>query len=135
MASRRKGRVGMKAKDETAAPGLLEKNRGLLLILLLGAALLLLPGKEGTAQQMPGEKAQFDDDEEKLCAVLEQIEGCGRVYVLLRQEREGDGGAVIVCDGAESASVTLEIVRAVSAYTGLGSNRIIVLKMETQGGN
>ena len=125
----------MKAKDETGAPGLWEKNKALLLILLLGAALLLLPGKDGTAQRGPGDKAQFDDDEEKLCAVLEQIEGCGRVYVLLRQEREGDGGAVVVCDGAESASVTLEIVRAVSAYTGLGSNRIIVLKMGTQGGN
>ena len=125
----------MKVKDESTTQHILEKNKVFLLILLLGAALLILPGREGAVQRGPGEKAQFDDDEEKLCAVLEQIEGCGRVYVLLRQEREGDGGAVVVCDGAESASVTLEIVRAVSAYTGLGSNRIIVLKMETQGGN
>ena len=125
----------MKVKDESTTQHILEKNKVFLLILLVGAALLILPGREGAVQRGPGEKAQFDDDEEKLCAVLEQIEGCGRVYVLLRQEREGDGGAVVVCDGAESASVTLEIVRAVSAYTGLGSNRIIVLKMETQGGN
>ena len=135
MASRRKGRVGMKAKDEKAAAKLPEKNKALFLMLLLGVALLLLPGKTGEGRSGPSEKAQFDDDEEKLCAVLEQIEGCGRVYVLLSDVREGEGGAVVVCDGAESASVTLEIVRAVSAYTGLGSNRIIVLKMKTQGGN
>ena len=125
----------MKAKDENAAQGLWEKNKVFLLLLLLGAALMLLPAKGGEGVAGPGAKAQFDDDEEKLCAVLEQIEGCGRVYVLLRQEREGEGGAVVVCDGAESASVTLEIVRAVSAYTGLGSNRIIVLNMKAQGGN
>ena len=125
----------MKTKDENRAGKLLEKNKALLLLLLLGAALLLLPNAGGETRGGPGEKAQFDDDEEKLCAVLEQIEGCGRVYVLLRSDREGDGGAVVVCDGADSASVTLEIVRAVSAYTGLGSNRIIVLKMKTQGGN
>ena len=125
----------MKAKDENAAQGLWEKNKVFLLLLLLGAALMLLPAKGGEGVTGPGAKAQFDDDEEKLCAVLEQIEGCGRVYVLLRQEREGEGGAVVVCDGAESASVTLEIVRAVSAYTGLGSNRIIVLNMKAQGGN
>ena len=125
----------MKAKDENTAARLLEKNKALFLILLLGIVLLAIPGKTGDARNAPGEKAQFDDDEEKLCAVLEQIDGCGRVYVLLRPGRDGDGGAVVVCDGAESASVTLEIVRAVSAYTGLGSNRIIVLKMKTQGGN
>ena len=125
----------MKVKDENAAQGLWEKNKVFLLLLLLGAALMLLPAKGGEGVAGPGAKAQFDDDEEKLCAVLEQIEGCGRVYVLLRQEREGEGGAVVVCDGAESASVTLEIVRAVSAYTGLGSNRIIVLNMKAQGGN
>ena len=123
------------AKDEKEAVKLPLKNKALFLMLLLGAALLLLPGKTAESRSGPGEKAQFDDDEEKLCAVLEQIEGCGRVYVLLREERDGEGGAVVVCDGAESAPVTLEIVRAVTAYTGLGSNRIIVLKMETQGGN
>ena len=125
----------MKARDENTALHLPEKSRLLLLALLLGALLLLLPAKSSGERSGPGAKAQFDSDEEKLCAVLEQIEGCGRVYVLLRQQRDGAGGAVVVCDGADSASVTLEIVNAVSAYTGLGSNRIIVLKMKNQGGN
>lgn len=124
----------MEAKSEKRLGVLLEKNRAAILVLLLGIALLMLPsGKKATASG-PGEDAQFDTEEEKLCAVLEQIEGCGRVYVLLRQDRNGFGGAVVVCDGAESASVSLEVVRAVSAYTGLGSNKIIVLKMKSLGG-
>ena len=37
-------------------------------------------------------------------------------------------GAAVVCDGASSAKVRLAVVRAVSAYTGLGSDRIAVLE-------
>ena len=38
-------------------------------------------------------------------------------------------GAVIVCQGADSPNVRLAIVEAVSKVTGLGSDRIAVLKM------
>lgn len=38
-------------------------------------------------------------------------------------------GAVVVCRGADSAAVRLAIVEAVSNVTGLGSDRISVLKM------
>ncbi len=37
-------------------------------------------------------------------------------------------GALIVCEGGSSASVRLEITRAVAALTGLSSDRISVLK-------
>ncbi|NCC69508.1 MAG: hypothetical protein EOM14_15210 [Clostridia bacterium] len=39
-------------------------------------------------------------------------------------------GAVIVCDGANSSGVRLQISEAVSAFTGLGISRITVLSME-----
>ena len=39
-------------------------------------------------------------------------------------------GAVVVCSGAESAAVRLQVSSAVSAFTGLGSQSIQVLKME-----
>lgn len=39
-------------------------------------------------------------------------------------------GAVIVCDGAASADVRLQITRAVSAFTGLGTSNISVICME-----
>ncbi len=39
-------------------------------------------------------------------------------------------GAVIVCDGANSADVRLAITKAVSDFTGLGSDRIAVINMD-----
>ena len=39
-------------------------------------------------------------------------------------------GAVVVCRGADSPRVRLEVVNAVANATGLGTDRITVLKME-----
>ena len=39
-------------------------------------------------------------------------------------------GAIVVCQGADSPSVRLAIVQAVSSVTGLGSDHITVLKMK-----
>ena len=39
-------------------------------------------------------------------------------------------GAIVVCQGADSASVRLAIVQAVSSVTGLGADHITVLKMK-----
>lgn len=39
-------------------------------------------------------------------------------------------GAIIVCQGADSVSVRLNIIEAVSKITGLGTDRISVLKMK-----
>ena len=39
-------------------------------------------------------------------------------------------GAIIVCEGADKASVRLAIVEAVSRVTGLGANQISVLEMK-----
>ena len=39
-------------------------------------------------------------------------------------------GAIIVCEGADNPTVHLAIVDAVSKITGLGTNRISVLKMK-----
>lgn len=39
-------------------------------------------------------------------------------------------GAIVVCRGADSAAVRLAIVEAVANVTGLGSDRITVLKMK-----
>ena len=41
-------------------------------------------------------------------------------------------GALVICDGAERASVRLAVIQAVSSLTGLGSNNIAVVKMKGQ---
>ncbi len=38
-------------------------------------------------------------------------------------------GALVVCEGAENAAVKLQLVKAVSGLTGLGTDKIIVTKM------
>ncbi len=40
-------------------------------------------------------------------------------------------GALVVCEGADSAVVRLEIINAVAALTGLSSDRISVVKMNS----
>ncbi len=39
-------------------------------------------------------------------------------------------GAVVLCDGADNSSVKLAIVEAVGCVTGLGADRICVLKRQ-----
>ena len=39
-------------------------------------------------------------------------------------------GAVVVCQGADSAAVRLAVVEAVANATGLGTDRITILKMK-----
>ena len=40
-------------------------------------------------------------------------------------------GAVVVCGGADDAGVKLNITGAVAAYTGLGADKITVIKMKS----
>lgn len=41
-------------------------------------------------------------------------------------------GAVVLCQGADRAAVRLDMIRAVSSLTGLGSDKIHVIKMKDQ---
>lgn len=95
------------------------KYKYLLLVLLLGLGLLLWPTGS------PGGDSGRTEQEARLEEVLCEIEGAGRVSVLYSDE-----GVAVVCEGASSARVRLDIVNAVSAYTGFGSDRIEVLGME-----
>lgn len=100
----------------------LGKYKYLLLLLLLGLLLILWPtGGGGGAEPDEGRT----ESEARLEAVLTEISGAGRVSVLYSDE-----GVAVVCEGAERARVRLDIVNAVSAYTGFGSDRIKVLSME-----
>lgn len=158
-----------------------KKYRWALLILLLGAVLLLWPQKKTSSETKTEEPkaAQADElaqTEQKLSAILSQMEGAGSVQVMLsvktnkqtiyqtdkKTSTESSGGseetttvmatqtgadktpveaatqgpvyqgAVVLCQGADSAGVRLAIVEAVSDLTGLGSEKISVIKMKRQ---
>ena len=147
---------------------LVRKYRYVLLVVLAGLFLMALPdGKNTKAAPEPAaaETEPRQDLQTGLEEILSQIQGAGRVRVLLTQ-REGERtvyqtdedstssgirsdtvdrsqtglvqqvdpptylGAVIVCQGADSASVRLAIVSAVGSVTGLSTDKITVLKMK-----
>ncbi len=91
-----------------------------LLILLLGIALMLLPSGRAAAQR----HETSDGEEQRLEELLSAVEGVGECRALL-----SESGVVIVCRGADSAQVRLEILRAVGSYTGFGSDKITILKL------
>ena len=97
------------SERKSALSSILQKKSVLIFLLAAGLLLLLWP--------------------KWLCAVLSKIDGVGNVYALLSEEPNRRGeytGAVVVCSGAGSPDTRLRVIQAVSAFTGLGSNRIIV---------
>ena len=105
-----------------------------ILLLAVAAALVLLVSNQGGAG---GARTEL---EARMESVLSQVEGAGRVRVLV-SEGEGDAqafsqqgksvqGVVIVADGAGDVKVALELSGAAQALLGVDANKIQVLKME-----
>ena len=88
-----------------------------LLMLALGVALLLFPGKSAPQKDVL-------ERDQLLQQTLARTEGVGEVWVIT-----SENGAVVVCEGAENAKARLDILRAVYAYTGFTSDKITVLKL------
>jgi len=151
---------------------LFERYKYVLLIVVLGLALMMLPEtKPQTEIPQTIQKEQFSDPEEELEEILGQIQGVGRIRVMLTQDTGSvthyqtdqdtgsDGsirtetvivsdenraesgmvrtvvpptylGAIVVCQGGDNASVRYNLIQAVSAVTGISSDRITVLKMK-----
>lgn len=141
------------------------------LILVIGLFLLTLPSSTEETPAPKEEQVRQENLEEKLEGILSQIQGVGKVRVLLTpqtgeevfyqtdEDRSADGsiridtvilsgsdrgqtglvrtvtpatflGAIVVCQGADNASVRLELTQAVSNVTGLGTDRISIVKMK-----
>lgn len=64
--------------------------------------------------------------------VLYQESSSQRLPIVTKTRCPVYKGAVIVCEGADRPSVKLAIVQAVSRLTGLGSDKISVIKMKRQ---
>ena len=149
------------------------KYKFALLILALGFALMLIPGRKDTALPAPKitQEEASTDMEERLEEILSKIQGAGKVSVMVSlssgeeivyqkdEDVNSDGsfkyetviitdsdrnqqavvqqviperyqGVIVVCQGAEKASVRLSIIEAVAKVTGLGTDHISVLKMK-----
>lgn len=102
--------------NKTKALDLLDKFKYPLLILVLGVILMLLPTGSAKSEEAEGN--------ERIQQMLSSVEGVGEAQVII-----SDNGVVVVCRGAENAALRLDIIRAISAYTGFGSDRITILKL------
>lgn len=125
---RRKGSTGTMSERKSALSSILQKKSVLIFLLAAGLLLLLWPKSSGSGSAEKNEDV-FTNEEKRLCTVLSKIDGVGNVYALLSEEPNRRGeytGAVVVCSGAGSPDTRLRVIQAVSAFTGLGSNRIIV---------
>ena len=94
----------------------LEKFKYPLVVLVIGVALMLLPSGSFQAKEA-------SDRDEQVAQILSQTEGVGEAKVLI-----SESGVVVACTGAENARVKLNIIRAVSSYTGFTSDKITILK-------
>lgn len=73
---------------------------------------------------------QSDDNRRTEDTVLVE-DGTRTETGLVRQTLEPEyRGAVVLCDGADQSTVRLAVVNAVSCVTGLGADRICVLKRQ-----
>lgn len=95
---------------------LIEKWKLPLLILLAGLVLMLLPTEPRPEEDFEPQNA--------LAQLLSETQGVGKAHVLI-----SENGVVVACQGAKNASVRLDIIRAVSSYTGFGSDKITILKI------
>lgn len=96
---------------------ILEKYKYPLAILVLGGFFLLIPS--GAGDDVVGESKDM-----LLQQVLASSKGVGNARLI-----SSDNGVVISCEGADNAQVRLDIIRAVSSYTGFGSDKITILKL------
>ena len=152
-----------------------KQYRYVVLVILVGLFLMVLPESKGeTKSEIPCVETEIQSLQDSLAHILSQIQGAGKVQVLLTEaggaethyqfnediantaesgdirrdtvlvtnaDREENGlirkidppiyqGAIVVCQGADSAAVRLAIVDAVANATGLSSDHISVLKMK-----
>lgn len=125
-----RGRIGGTAAEKLrAAAG---KYKYAIAVLLFGMLLMLLPTGSGrrtgiTAPSAPETRTSVQSEVE---AALAALDGAGRLRLVLSMEPETQRctGALVVCEGGGSAAVRLELTRALSALTGLSSEKIAIVK-------
>ncbi|GHU91460.1 hypothetical protein FACS1894202_12930 [Clostridia bacterium] len=103
--------------------GFMGRYKYVALVIAVGLVLLLWPNAPPAQTPSAEEPVVAGDLGQTLETLLTQTEGVGKVTVLLTQK-----GAVIVCDGAEDAVVRGRVTESVAAATGLGYDKISVIK-------
>lgn len=127
-----RGRIGGTAAEKLrAAAG---KYKYAVAVILLGALLMLLPTGRGSGRETGDAGASAAETrtsvQSEMEAALAAFDGAGRLRLVLSMEpgTQRCTGALVVCEGGGSAAVRLELTRALSALTGLSSEKIAIVK-------
>ena len=120
---------GTAAEKLRAAAG---KYKYAIAVLLFGVLLMLLPTgsvREAGSTGASGTETRTSVQAE-MEAALAAFDGAGRLRLVLSMEpgTQRCTGALVVCEGGGSAAVRLELTRALSALTGLSSEKIAIVK-------
>ena len=59
------------------------------------------------------------EEESKLIAILEKIDGVGKAQVMIGVSEDGEKRVVVVCDGANSISVAMDVREAAATALGI----------------
>ena len=81
------------------------------------------------AEESAGGSAEAPESQSRRETVILSVSG-GEEVVVTRRESPVYRGALVVCQGADRAEVKLAVTRAVAALTGLGADRITVVKCQ-----
>lgn len=120
-------------------------NRLMLVILIIGIVIIMLSSLfEGKEEKTSNDIPSNAGEEERLSEILSEINGAGRVSVMISYEMEesdyrGIGrsidseenlkkprGVIVVADGASVPAVRSSLKEAAVAVTGVGANRVCV---------
>ena len=83
---------------------------------------------EDTEETLGGSQDSPESESRRETVVL-SVSG-GEEVVVTRRESPAYRGALVVCQGADRAEVKLAVTQAVAALTGLGADRITVVKCQ-----
>jgi type II secretory pathway component PulM len=121
----------MKVMEEIAEKWKDKKVRKVVLLVL--AALVLAVACYFTFFQPEEQTAtrEMSTTETKLCAVLSDIEGVGKISAYVSEDKEGNPiGAVLILEGADSLSVRLDVMKATALALGIEQSAVQIYKME-----
>ena len=95
------------------------RKKELLLLAVIGIILLLAIALVfGDNKRTLNEAESLSDNEIKVCALLEQMQGVGDAHVMIYESADGVESVVIVCEGANDLQVIMNIREAVAAALG-----------------
>ena len=95
----------------------LDKYKYPLIVLVIGVLLMLWP--------VGGSDSKDSDSDRKFEKLLCDTRGVGKASVII-----SENGVVVVCEGADSAGVRLDIVNSIESYTGFGPDKVTILKQK-----